>query len=316
MYLELPLKNSDPKLKEPPPLAKSVNSKAITKKENFQLLQSRIKILLNSKLALLEFLTELALYRISIVSILVPIPATIGFVVEEAGPLNRLLIVREELGIQLAFKFKFIPLILFIALLVFQCGNIFAFVVNNAVLYMYWMYSWLGHFIAESKSNQKSLTSDGAVNYSQFKMLRLVSKYQTLKIMNTVANQVYADIRLTVHYAGLMVLAVMGIYAGIRFSSKATLLVIVFVAGVVPVVVTFIMYFQVVLFSALEQKAEEMIMSIRPTSVVNSTVSRYLKSCQRIQLGVGYPFFTLCNMSFLIYLERVLGFLADLLLST
>jgi len=78
-------------------LAKADNSnKAVTKKETtFKLLQSWIKPLLNSKFALLEFLTELLLFIISIGSILVPIPATIGFVVEEAGPLNR--IIREEL---------------------------------------------------------------------------------------------------------------------------------------------------------------------------------------------------------------------------
>jgi len=143
---------------------------------------------------------------------------------------------------------------------------------------------------------------------------RLLSTYRMLLIMNRIANLVYGNIWVAYHIGALLAINVVAGFAALRWShllSPVSLMLLGF-GGTMCV---FVMFMEVLALSCLPDKANEFLIVISKNNVRKSVISKTVRSCWKLKLEVGKPFFTISHFSFLLYLQQLSSFFTTLLLS-
>jgi len=264
-----------------------------------------------------QFLTECVIQIISSGSLVIPFAFVIIFILEDADPYRRMF--RDAFGITEFLQLKYIPLLLYIFFQVLQYSNAGSYLMSIPTLYCYSLNEWLVYLTTKALKSSvglKPIKETSELNSIQDRVadIKLIRSYQVLQLLIWFLNSEIQKIWIGFHHATLLAVPVICFFFSIRWTdymSKFTLLILVF-AGVACVS---IMFTQVLMWTLLPTKSAKFLRVMRCRNTRNSIMGRRIRASKLIQSGLGYPYYRLSKISFLIFMQQLLSFLATLLLS-
>jgi len=301
LYLIPRSKASEPKTKR----CFKLNSKSIIR--NLKILRSQDWFAEYDEFALM---TEGLLLLTNSLTTLLPILFPFAVMYEQREPLHRFLIDYLELHPRLDLKFG-IPFAIFVGYITMQIANTISFVENNHQLYCQLVHGWNKFFIGQL--GQRRIDS---VSFSfTRKDLGFVSSYRKLQVFHRIANNVFGSDLFAVHHGTMMVLGIICFFVLIRLHKDFNLLPLTFVVfgAMASLVVPFVEFY---MQSELRENSEELARQVRLRYGRNTIMSKFVRSFWLVSLETGLPFYTVERDTTISFVDKMLEFLIDLLLSS
>jgi len=257
----------------------------------------------------------------SFFSAIIPPVFSLMVIYEERDPLHKFLV--EQMNIKPKLELKFLPLLIMMAFITSQIGNTFCFLLNSGLMFLHFTHSWMT--LLTSKVTLKwSFTNNFGVSKIKKKMnlnfgnkadLPLVYTYRKLQVIHRLANQGFASPVVAYHFGAIMMLGVTCFLAIIRWHSLLNIisLILVVFAAIISLVVP---YFEFLALSIIKGNSAEFVAKMIMRNKRSSIVTKIVKSFWLVQMETGKPFCSVSHHSILIYVENLVNFLTDFLVST
>jgi len=204
-----------------------------------------------------------------------------------------------------------IPFTIVVGYFTIQIGNTVVFLINNFQLYIQLVYGWNKYFVGQLERSSRRSVSFTVSKDDQ----RLVCSYRKLQVLHRIANNVLGSVLFTIHHGVMMVLAIVTFFALIRCYEDVNLVsyAIVAIGACISVLIPFTeFYFQ----SEVREGSELLVRQIRSRYGRKSIMAKFVRSFWLVSLETGLPFYTVERDTSLSFVEKVLEFLINLLLSS
>ncbi|CAL8148568.1 unnamed protein product [Orchesella dallaii] len=233
--------------------------------------------------------------------------------------------VQEWLEVNISFKPRFIPFILFMAWIVSNAASVIFSGINVGFQYILLARSLVTCLTPESATK---IVQPGLAMYKVKIQYELNSRYfgildemtavrmfRTQQVFNTIINEIFGGVLIAFHHVACMLAFLGGAYTLLQATDEALdggplVVAALVLAMIVPLV---LQYEEAKEISELCQKADAFVGRCVNLTNRRSMLYKFARSCPKLQVHAGYPFFNVGKDTFTQFWAQGLDFLIDML---